>query len=95
MQQGVERLLRDKTRKPGKPHLPPETVQRVADLALGPAPGEKDLLDRTDASQGRRGQSLCEPAQLARRGIRGLPCSSEKLIIVGFGAALQYKALAI
>src|SRR5439155_23379418 len=29
-----------KTRKPGKPPLPPNTVQRVVDLALGPPPGE-------------------------------------------------------
>jgi hypothetical protein len=31
--EGVEGLLRDKTRKPGKPPLPPSTVQRVVDLA--------------------------------------------------------------
>jgi len=35
MAEGVEGLLRDKTRKPGKPPLPPNTVQRVVDLALG------------------------------------------------------------
>jgi Homeodomain-like domain len=40
MAAGVEGLLRDKTRKPGKPPLPPSTVQRVVDLALGPPPGE-------------------------------------------------------
>src|SRR5580700_6779186 len=40
MAEGVEGLLRDKTRKPGKPSLPPNTVQRVVDLALGPPPGE-------------------------------------------------------
>ena len=40
MAEGVEGLLRDKTRKPGKPPLPPNTVQRVVDLALGPSPGE-------------------------------------------------------
>src|SRR3982075_2648041 len=40
MAEGVEGLLRDKTRKPGKPPLPPSTVQRVVDLALGPPPGE-------------------------------------------------------
>jgi hypothetical protein len=39
MAEGVEGLLRDKTRKPGKPPLPPNTVQRVVDLALGPPPG--------------------------------------------------------
>jgi Homeodomain-like domain len=41
MAEGVEGLLRDKTRKPGKPPLPPNTVQRVVDLALGPPPGER------------------------------------------------------
>ena len=40
MQEGVDGLLRDKTRKPGKPPLPPEAVRRVVDLALGPPPGE-------------------------------------------------------
>jgi hypothetical protein len=33
MQEGADGLLRDKTRKPGKPPLPAETVQRVIDLA--------------------------------------------------------------
>ena len=40
MAEGVDGLLRDKTRKPGKPPLPADTVQRVVDLALGPPPGE-------------------------------------------------------
>ena len=40
MAEGVDGLLRDKTRKPGKPPLAPDTVQRVVDLALGPPPGE-------------------------------------------------------
>jgi transposase len=40
MQQGVDGLLRDKTRKPGKPPLPAETVQRVLDLTLADPPGE-------------------------------------------------------
>ena len=40
MQEGVDGLLRDKTRLPGKPPLPGETVQHVIDLALGPVPGE-------------------------------------------------------
>ena len=39
--EGVEGLLRDKTRRHiGKAPLPPETVQRVVDLALGQPPGE-------------------------------------------------------
>ena len=40
MQEGVDGLLRDKTRKPGKPPLAPETTARVIDLTLGPPPGE-------------------------------------------------------
>src|SRR4030088_784149 len=40
MVEGVEGLLRDKTRKPGKPPLLPHTVQQGVDLALGPPPGE-------------------------------------------------------
>ena len=39
MREGVDGLLRDKTRPPGKPPLPVETAQHVLDLALGPAPG--------------------------------------------------------
>ena len=39
MAEGVDGLLRDKTRKPGKPPLPAATVQRVVDLALGPPSG--------------------------------------------------------
>jgi len=40
MAEGVEGLLRDKTRKPGKPPLAAAAVQQVVDLALGPPPGE-------------------------------------------------------
>jgi transposase len=40
MAEGVDGLLRDKTRKPGKTPLAPNTVQRVVDLALGSPPGE-------------------------------------------------------
>jgi len=40
MQEGVDGLLRDKTRKPGKPPLPAEIVQRVIDLTLAEPPGE-------------------------------------------------------
>jgi hypothetical protein len=40
MAEGVDGLLRDKTRKPGKPPLPAETVQLVIDLVTGPPPGE-------------------------------------------------------
>jgi transposase len=40
MAQGVDGLLRDKTRRPGKPPLPATTVQKVIDLVTGPPPGE-------------------------------------------------------
>ena len=40
MQQGVDGLVRDKTRKSGKPPLPAETIQRVIDLTLAAPPGE-------------------------------------------------------
>ncbi len=38
-EQGVDGLLRDKTRKPGKPPLPPETVARVLALPCSKPPG--------------------------------------------------------
>jgi transposase len=40
MHEGVDGLLRDKTRAPGTPPLPAETVRRVLDLTLGEPPGE-------------------------------------------------------
>src|SRR5215211_3466882 len=40
MQEGVDGLLRDKTRPPGKPRLPDETIRRVLDLTLSEPPGE-------------------------------------------------------
>jgi hypothetical protein len=40
MAEGVEGLVRDKSRKPDKEPLPPSTVKRVIDLALAPPPGE-------------------------------------------------------
>src|SRR3979490_2191211 len=52
MAEGVEGLLRDKTRKPGKPPLPANTVQRVVDLALGPAAGREHPLDGPGTFQG-------------------------------------------
>src|SRR5918994_167980 len=40
MLEGVDGLLRDKTRPPGKPRLPVEAVRRVLDLTLSEPPGE-------------------------------------------------------
>ena len=39
-EEGVDGLLRDKTRRPGKPPLPAETVQRIVALTCGEPPGE-------------------------------------------------------
>jgi transposase len=40
MEEGVEGLLRDKSRPPGKAPLPKAVVEQVVDLTLGEAPGE-------------------------------------------------------
>ena len=40
MREGVAGLLREKTRKPGLPPLPPALVGRVVELTLGEPPGE-------------------------------------------------------
>jgi transposase len=40
MQEGVDGLLRDKTRPSRKPPLPKETAARVVELTIGPPPGE-------------------------------------------------------
>jgi transposase len=40
MHEGVEGLLRDKTRPPGKPPVPSDKVQRVLDLTVAEPPGE-------------------------------------------------------
>ena len=39
-EEGVDGLLHDKTRKPGKPPIPAETVSRVVALTCGKPPGE-------------------------------------------------------
>src|SRR5512132_2224007 len=41
MQAGVDGLLRDKTRPPGKPPLPAETVRKVIDLTIGGPPADR------------------------------------------------------
>src|SRR5215510_1104768 len=40
MREGVAGLLRDKTRKPGLPPLPPTVIDRVVKLTLAEPPGE-------------------------------------------------------
>ena len=82
MAEGVEGLLRDKTRKPGKPPLPPETVRRVVDLALGPPPGEathwtgRELAKAVGVSL-RSVQRILEAHQLAPHRIRTFKLSND------------------
>jgi transposase len=98
MAEGVEGLLRDKTRKPGKPPLPPNTVQRVVDLALGPPSGEsthwtgRELAKAAGVSL-RSVQRILEAHQLAplqwrRRDRQGL----EALCQHGGVAILQFQS---
>ena len=82
MAEGVEGLLRDKTRKPGKPPLLPTTVQRVVDLALGPPPGEsthwagRELAKAAGVSL-RSVQRILEAHQLAPHRIRTFKLSKD------------------
>ncbi len=50
---GVDGLLRDKTRKPGKPPIPAETVARVVALTCGKAVGEVTQWTGRAMAQGR------------------------------------------
>jgi transposase len=82
MQEGVDGLLRDKTRKPGKPPLPPEVVRRVVDLALGPPPGETThwtgrMLAKAAGISLRSVQRILEAHQLATHRIRTFKLSND------------------
>jgi Homeodomain-like domain len=82
MQEGFDGLLRDKTRPPGKPPLPADTVQRVVDLALSPPPGEtthwtgRDLAAAAGMSL-RSVQRILEAHQLAPHRIRTFKLSKD------------------
>jgi len=82
MQEGVDGLLRDKTRPPGKAPLPAEMVQRVIDLALGPPPGEathwtgRMLAKAADVSL-RSVQRILEAHQLEPHRIRTFKLSND------------------
>jgi hypothetical protein len=82
MHEGVDGLLRDKTRKPGKKPLPKETVQRVIDLALGPPPGEVThwtgrMLAKAAEVSLRSVQRILEANQLAPHRIRTFKLSND------------------
>jgi transposase len=82
MAEGVDGLLRDKTRKPGKAPLPAETVQRVVDLALGPPPGETThwtgrMLAATAGVSLRSVQRILEANQFVPQRIRTFKLSND------------------
>jgi hypothetical protein len=82
MREGVDGLLRDKTRKPGKKPLPAETVQRVVDLAVGPPPGKAThwtgrMLARASRASLRSVQRILEANQLASHRVRTFKLSND------------------
>jgi transposase len=82
MLEGVDGLLRDKTRLPGKKPLPVNTVQRVVDLALGPPPGETThwtgrMLAKAAGVSLRSVQRILEAHQLAPHRIRTFKLSKD------------------
>jgi transposase len=82
MQEGVDGLLRDKTRAPGKAPLPAATVRRVIDLALGPPPGETThwtgrMLAKAVGVSLRSVQRILEAHQLAPHRMRTFKLSTD------------------
>ncbi len=82
MAEGVEGLLRDKTRRPGKKPLPPDTVARVVDLALGQPPFEAThwtgrMLAKAAGVSLRSVQRILEAHQLAPHRMRTFKLSND------------------
>ena len=82
MREGIDGLLRDKTRKPGKKPLPAATVQRVIDLALAAPPGEVThwtgrMLAKAAGVSLRSVQRILEANQLAPHRIRTFKLSND------------------
>jgi transposase len=82
MAEGVDGLLRDKTRKPGKPPLPAAIVAKVVDLVTGPPPGETThwtgrMLARAAGVSLRSVQRILDAHQLAPHRIRTFKLSND------------------
>src|SRR5258705_4991956 len=82
MREGIDGLMRDKTREPGKTPLPAETVQRVVDLALGAPPGEAThwtgrMLAKAVGVSLRSVQRILEVHRLAPHRIRTFKLSND------------------
>jgi transposase len=82
MAESVDGLLRDKTRPPGKPPLPPDTVRHVVELVLGPPPGETThwtgrMLATAAGVSLRSVQRILEAHQLAPHHLRTFKLSKD------------------
>jgi hypothetical protein len=82
MAEGVDELLRDRTRRPGKPPLPTTTVQKVIDLVTGPPPGETTqwtgrMLAKTVGISLRSVQRILEAHKLAPHRVRTFKLSND------------------
>jgi transposase len=82
MAEGVDGLLRDKTRPPGKPPLPAATVRKVIDLVTGPPPGAATqwtgrMLAKAVGVSLRSVQRILEAHQLAPHRIRTFKLSND------------------
>ncbi len=82
MAEGVEGLMRDKTRKPGKQPLSTATVQKVVELTLGPPPGEAThwtgrMIAKAAGVSLRSVQRILEAHQLAPHRIRTFKLSTD------------------
>ena len=82
MADGVDGLLRDKTRKPGKPPLPAETVKRVVDLVTGPPAAEAThwtgrMLAKAARVSLRSVQRILKAHQLAPHRVRTFKLSND------------------
>jgi transposase len=82
MAEGVDGLLRDKTRPPGKPPLPADTVQKVIDLVSGPPPRAVShwtgrMLAKAVGISLRSVQRILEAHQLAPHRIRTFKLSND------------------
>jgi hypothetical protein len=82
MAEGVDGLLRDKTRKPGKAPLPAETLQLVIGLVTGPPPGEAThwtgrMLAKAAGVSLRSVQRILEAHQLAPHRVRTFKLSND------------------
>jgi transposase len=82
MAEGVDGLLRDKTRPPGKPPLPAASVRKVIDLVTGPPPGAATqwtgrMLAKAVGVSLRSVQRILEAHQLAPHRIRTFKLSND------------------